>query len=178
MRGGSCLSWTTCPHDDNKRCLWGHFAIVKSISSSAATDFCSRVIEHLNSPLTLSLSLPHGYRQAIWFKLDPRACIYFLLLSPISHPPTALRICFIFCTGYDSPMFDVLIIQCQWYIGRKRRGLCKIWHSEETITYHCHSWLTAAPSKKKKECSLSGEQVWFVLCDSQHRVCWLGFYGV
>lgn len=74
------------------------------------------------------LTSAHGCRGATWFKLDPEACFYFFLLSLSNPPPTLIapRICFIFCSGYDSLtrlMFDVLIMQCQWYTGRKMRGL-------------------------------------------------------
>lgn len=107
-------------------------------------------------------------------------CLLLTSLANLPHPPphTALRICFIFCTGYDSPTFVVLIIQCQWYIGRKRRGLSRIWHSEVIITYHCQSWLTAAPSRKKKRRSSKGEQVCFVLSDSHQWISPSGFYSI
>lgn len=64
------------------------------------------------------LTSAHGCRGATWFKLDPEACFYFFLLSLLQSPPTLIapRICFIFCSGYDSLtrlMFDVLIMQCQ-----------------------------------------------------------------
>lgn len=77
-------------------------------------------------------------------------------LADLPPPHTAPRICFIFCTGCDSTTFVVLIIQCQWYIGRKRWGLSGIWHREVIITYQRHLWLTAAPSRKKKEWSSEG----------------------
>lgn len=36
--------------------------------------------------------------------------LLYILAQPPPPPHTALRICFIFCTGYDSPTFDLLII--------------------------------------------------------------------
>lgn len=113
--------WRRCPeclHDQNKRVFFCFSRILCHFQTHFVCFRCGflplSLSEHLNFPLTLSVMAAEKPQYMV--QIRPWGMRLFLTsLSP--HPPTthiAPCICFIFCTGCDSPTF-VLIIQCQWY---------------------------------------------------------------